>query len=369
MPTASSDDTDLAALRTGIRDVLEREAARERVQAFVAGGGPFNTELWASAAELGWPALPIAEAHGGLSLDFAALAVLYEELGRCVAPLPLVGSMLVAEALARGGSPGQQAEWLPRIASGEAPAALALDCARSFGGVWLTRDGDMLTLSGRAGDLIEGGAARLLLIGTAEADGTPHYVLVEPEADGVSVVVERTADQTRHLAHADFQETRLPAGRLLPGPAGSVADALLNHGALALACDAMGGAAAILDLTIDYLKIREQFGKPIGSFQALKHRCADHKVALESSGALVREAVAKQAAGSADAPLFAAMAKFQACDTYAAIATDAVQLHGGIGFTWEHPCHLYLKRAKLNQALFGTSAAYADRAAELLMAA
>jgi len=369
MPTASSDDTDLEALRTGIRDVLEREAACDRVQAFVAGGSPFHTELWASAAALGWPALPIAEAHGGLGLDFTALAVLYEELGRFVAPVPLVGSMLVAEALAQGGSPEQQAAWLPRIASGETPAALALDCAQSFGEVRLTRNGSMLTLSGHAGDLVEGGAAKLLLIGAAEADGTPHYVLVEPEADGVSVVVERTADQTRHLAHADFKETQLPAARLLHGPARSLADTLLSHAALALACDALGGAAAILDQTIEYLKIREQFGKPIGSFQALKHRCADHKVALESSGALVREAVAKQAAEAPDAPLFAAMAKFQACDTYAAIATDAVKLHGGIGFTWEHPCHLYLKRAKLNQALFGTCAAYADRAAELLMAA
>jgi alkylation response protein AidB-like acyl-CoA dehydrogenase len=365
----SQDESDLEALRTGIRDVLEREAARDRVQAFVAAGSLFNTELWTSAAALGWPALPVGEAHGGLGLDFAALAILYEELGRCVAPLPLVGTALVAEALAAAGSAEQRAEWLPRIAAGEVPAALHLDCAQSFDGVRLTRGGDSLILSGRAGDLIEGGAARLLLIGAAEADGTAHYLLVEPEADGVSIVAEPTVDQTRHLAHAEFRETRLPATRLLPGPARPLADALLNHAALALACDSLGGAAAILDQTIEYLKIREQFGKPIGSFQALKHRCADHKVALESSGAVVREAVRKRAAGAPDAALFAAMAKFYACDVYAAIATDAVQLHGGIGFTWEHPCHLYLKRAKLNQALFGSSAAHADRAAQLLMAA
>ena len=306
----SHDESDLEALRTGIRDVLEREAARDRVQAFVASGHVFAEELWASAATLGWPALPIAEAHGGLGLDFAALAVLYEELGRSVAPLPLVGTTLVAEALAVAGSPGQQAEWLPRIVSGEAPAALALDCTQSFDSVQLTRSGDDVILSGRAGDLVEGGAAKLLLIGGAEADGTAHYLLVEPEADGVFVAVEQTVDQTRHLASVTFRETRLPAARLLPGPARFLADTLLSHAALALACDSLGGAASILDMTIEYLKVREQFGKPIGSFQALKHRCADHKVALESSRALVREAVAKQAGGAADAPLFAAMAKF-----------------------------------------------------------
>src|SRR5271154_5116747 len=128
MPTASSDvsqhDTELEALRTGIRDVLEREAARDRVQDFVAGGLTLNEGLWAKASELGWLALAIPEEHGGLEQDFAALAILYEELGRFVAPLPFVGTMLVAEALVTAGSPAQQAAWLPRIASGELPASL-----------------------------------------------------------------------------------------------------------------------------------------------------------------------------------------------------------------------------------------------------
>ena len=372
MPTASSDvsqdDSELEALRTGIRDVLEREASRDRVQGFVGGGLTLYQGLWAKASELGWLALAIPDEHGGLGLDFAALAILYEELGRFVAPLPLVGTMLVAEALATAGSPEQQALWLPRIAAGEIPASPAVHCSEATG-VSMTGAGSMLSLSGHADDLIEGATARLLLIAATEADGTPRHVLLEPEADGVTVVVEPTMDQTRHLARVQFENTLIPADRLLPGPAGALNDALLTHAALALACDAMGGAAAIFELTIDYLKIREQFGRPIGSFQALKHRCADHKVALEASGAVVREAVAKRASGAPDAPLYAAMAKFYACDVYAAIATDAVQLHGGIGFTWEHPCHLFLKRAKLNEALFGAAAAHADRAANLLLAA
>jgi alkylation response protein AidB-like acyl-CoA dehydrogenase len=366
MPEPDPNPGESEALRAGIRDVLEREAARDRVQAFVAGGLTVNEGLWARASELGWLALTIAEAHGGLEQDFSALAILYEELGRFVAPLPLVGAMLVAEALATAGSPAQRAAWLPRIASGELPASLAVPCPD---GARLSTGGDTLILSGRADDLIEGAAAKLLLIGVRDAGGALRHVLVDPATDGVAVIAEPTADQTRHLAHVRFDNTAIPADRMLPGPGETLKDALLGHAALALACDAMGGAAAIFEQTLDYLKIREQFGKPIGSFQALKHRCADHKVALEASAAVVREAVRLHAAGAPDAALYAVMAKFYACDTYAAIATDAVQLHGGIGFTWEHSCHLYLKRAKLNQALFGTSAAHADRAAELLLAA
>ena len=364
----SQADAELEALRNGIRDVLEREATRDRVQSFVAGGLTLDGPLWAKASELGWLALAIPEDHGGLGLDFAGLAILYEELGRFVAPLPLVGTMLVAEALATAGSPEQQALWLPRIAAGEVPASLAVHCPAAAG-VSMARVGGMLTLSGHAGDLIEGAAARLLLIAATEADGTPRHILLEPEADGVDVVFEPTMDQTRHLAHVRLDNTLIPAGRLLPGSGEMLNEALLTHAALALACDAMGGAAAIFEQTVDYLKIREQFGKPIGSFQALKHRCADHKVALEASSAVAREAAAKRAAGAPDAALYAAMAKFYACDVYATIATDAVQLHGGIGFTWEHPCHLFLKRAKLSEALFGTAAAHADRAANLLLAA
>jgi alkylation response protein AidB-like acyl-CoA dehydrogenase len=138
---------------------------------------------------------------------------------------------------------------------------------------------------------------------------------------------------------------------------------------LAIACDSIGGAKAVLDPTVAYLKTREQFGKPIGSFQALKHRCAEHKVAIEAADALVRDAVERWSNDAADAALFAALAKALACDVYAGVATDAVQLHGGIGFTWEHVCHRYLKRAKLNQTLFGGSAAHRDRAAQLLLAA
>ena len=132
---------------------------------------------------------------------------------------------------------------------------------------------------------------------------------------------------------------------------------------MGLACDAVGGAAALLELTVDYLKVREQFGRPIGSFQALKHRAADWKVKIEATAALARHAGALLSAGSADASAAASSAKAYAVDTYAAFCGDAVQLHGGMGFTWEHPCHVFLKRAKLSQQLYGSSTAHKERAA------
>src|SRR5262249_38403424 len=154
-----------------------------------------------------------------------------------------------------------------------------------------------------------------------------------------------------HLAHAGFEALMLPVERRLgEQPLDPVLhDALLEHAALALACDAVGAAQEVLGLTIDYLKTRQQFGKPIGSFQALKRRCADHRVALEVAWSLVREAVRSRASGASDAAAQASLAKAYACDVGAAIATDATQLHGGIGVTWEHPCHLFLKRAKLDE--------------------
>jgi alkylation response protein AidB-like acyl-CoA dehydrogenase len=170
------------------------------------------------------------------------------------------------------------------------------------------------------------------------------------------------------LARLELDGVRVAADRVLGG-GDELRDTLTAEAALLIACDAKGGANAVLERTLDYLKTRMQFGKPIGSFQALKHRCADHKVALEASGAVTTEAVRLWAAGDPSAVVMASSAKAYACGTYATVAEDAVQLHGGIGFTWEHDCHLFLKRAKLNQALYGSTSAHLDRAASLLAAA
>jgi alkylation response protein AidB-like acyl-CoA dehydrogenase len=366
----SGDGMDLEALRDGVRTVLSAQASHEKVAAFTNAEGVRDQPLWSQAAELGWLALSADEANGGLDLGPSELAVVYEELGRAVAPLPVLGTMLVVEALALGGDAAQQAAWIPRLAAGEAAGAVSM---LTPGAVMPTLtlsagpDGGVV-LDGLAENLLDGAAADVLLLLARDGE-TARWVLVEPAVDGIVVEKAATVDRTRHLGVARFERLALPAGRVLAGDADEIANALLHHAALALASDARGGANAVFEITLDYLKTREQFGKPIGSFQALKHRCADHKIALVASGALVAEAVAKMAGGDPAAGRYALAAKALATEVYARVAQDAVQLHGGIGYTWEHPCHLYLKRAKLNEQLFGGPTAYLDRVTDLLLAA
>lgn len=358
---------DLEALRDGLRGVLSEQASHEKVAAFTDAQGVLNAELWGQASELGWLALSAPEEQGGLGLGPAELAVVYEELGRQVAPLPVLGSLLVVEALTRDAE--RQASWIERLASGEligattqlTPQSLATDLV-------LAADGEDVVLNGPTGLILDGAAASLLLLLARDGE-TLRWVLVEPAADGVVVERIETMDRTRHLGRAVFENLRLPRERLLAGDAHEIAEVLVRHAGLALAADAMGGAAAILDITLEYLKTRQQFGKPIGSFQALKHRCADHKIALVAAQAYVSEAVAKARSGALEADRYALSAKVLACDVFVRIAQDAVQLHGGIGYTWEHPCHLYLKRAKLNEQLFGGPTVWLDAVSDRLLAA
>ncbi|MEQ1808286.1 MAG: acyl-CoA dehydrogenase family protein [Terricaulis sp.] len=345
--------TELEELRASFRQVLDDIVAAGDIRRHVDAGAARCDALWGKAAELGWFALLTPEALGGLELGRAAAAVLYEELGRVTAPLPIVGALAVTDVVALYGSKAQGESWLPRLANGETATFGAGAVFANDAGLRFAKD----KLSGEAQDLLNGAEAALLLAPVREG-----WAL----ADTAGFAIERIelVDRTRSVANARIDG----ADASLLAENDAIARALRVHVSVAIACDSIGGAKAVLDLTVDYLKMREQFGKPIGSFQALKHRCAEHKVAIEAADALLAKAVQRWANEDADAELHTALVKALACDVYAAVATDAVQLHGGIGFTWEHACHLYLKRAKLNQALFGTSAAHRDAAARLLVA-
>ncbi|MFV3075512.1 acyl-CoA dehydrogenase family protein [Niveispirillum fermenti] len=340
-----SDAIDLAELRQEFRAVLDAETDAGRVRRHVHDGGAFDAALAATVAGLGWAGLGIAEADGGLGLGLPALAVLYEELGRGPACLPLPSTLLVADAL-KGAPDAVRAQWLPLLASGEMFATLALDLDLP--------PGDRITA--RVPHVLHGDAAGLYLLATTDG----RHLLLPRQAAGVTVTPTPAVDRTRGMAVLDLHEAPV-----LAVPVDG--SALCRHAALAVACDSIGGAEAILDKTIEYLKIRTQFGQPIGGFQALKHRVANHKLRLESARALV--AMAVQVAGEdggARSLGLAHLARAQAADAYVTIADDAVQLHGGIGFTWEHECHHYLKRAWLNRLLFGGEDAALDRAATLL---
>jgi len=361
---------DLTALCDGVRGVLSEQASHERVKAFTDAELGLDQALWDQAAALGWTALSAPEAFGGLGLGALELGVVHQELGRAVAPLPWLGTMLAIEILSQASESAQVAAWIEGLATGSrigavsmiTPGGLSTDLSLSSGP-------DGLVLNGLAGDLLDGAAADLLVLLARQADGSLAWVVVEPRVDGVTLEKITTVDRTRHLAQVRFAALALPSDRRLVLDAEGVGQALLAQASLAIAADCDGGANAILELTLDYLKTRQQFGKPIGSFQALKHRCAEHKIALVASGGLLAEATTRLARGDGEALRFALAAKALCASVYFRIAEDAVQLHGGIGYTWEHPCHLYLKRARLNQQLFGGEAAHLDRVAQLLLAA
>ncbi|MEP6869129.1 MAG: acyl-CoA dehydrogenase family protein, partial [Novosphingobium sp.] len=256
---------DLSALQDSIRDMLAQECPRELVVRHAQHGDGIDRELWAKAVELGWTMISIPEADGGLGLGIDAVALLHEEAGRVAAPLPLLSCLLAVQSLADAASPDQRARWLPRIAEG---AIVATAAPLGEATMSLEHGAGTITLTGTVADLLDGANAELLLLVAADADGTTHRVILDVAADGVAITRETLWDRGRSLAALTLDGLVLPADRAWPSSPQAEA-ALLDHAALALAADSVGGQQTVLDLTIDYLKTRQQFGRPIGSFQAL----------------------------------------------------------------------------------------------------
>jgi alkylation response protein AidB-like acyl-CoA dehydrogenase len=350
---------DLDALSDSARDVLGNESPIEVVQRHVDGDTAAATRLWATAVELGWLAICAPEASGGLGLSAAAACAVLREVGRALAPAPLLSGLLAVEALTTAAPTAAAAAWLEQLIAGAARAAVG-DIADEPQARLLARGSDF-TLEGEA-RLWEAGDADLLLIPALDPAGAWRLVVVERATPGLTVEPRPTVDGTRASALARLQGLDVLAAQVLTFESPAPQRGLLRFAALGAAADALGGAEAILERTIDYLKIREQFGRPIGSFQALKHRVADHKAGVLGAQALLGEA-------AADTDLQSALeVKALATQVYLTVARDCIQLHGGIGFTWEHPAHLFLKRALVNSMMFGTIEASLDRFVSELVA-
>ncbi|HXC40007.1 MAG TPA: acyl-CoA dehydrogenase family protein [Burkholderiales bacterium] len=363
-------DTNLIEeLRTAARDVLQDKLELDKLRRFIDSGARIDQDLWRNAAELGWLSLALPEQHGGSELGTAEMAVIHEELGRWLAPIPFLPTVLCADALVAAAPAAAQDRWLPEIAQGHCIASLSSPADAVAGRLpELKKQGAKLRLSGNVPGLPSPDGAKLLLVFARDEAGAVRALLLEPASDGVAITLQQTADLTRHVGSLSI-DGDIPAERLLPGDGRALAERLLTQASLALGSDSIGGAKRAFELTVEYLKTRQQFGKPIGSFQALKHRAADLRVLIEAADTAVAEAVARSGPNNdGDAATWAAMAKFYGCDAYARVAADAIQLHGGVGFTWEYYCHFFLKRAKLNQQLFGNSEWHRDRAARLLTA-
>jgi alkylation response protein AidB-like acyl-CoA dehydrogenase len=368
--------TEQDELRDGVRAMLARECPMSLVREVVEKGTTPDA-LWSQMVELGWPALTVPERAGGLGMGTVELAVVVEELGRVLAPGPFVPTATqFAPVVAEAGSPEQQERFLGGIAAGELTGTLAL--VEESGSVdaghvttTATPDGDGFVLEGAKETVVEASTADEIAViartpGTRGDDGVGAFVASRADIrlDPVDAL-----DATRPLARVALDGVRIGADRALgePGPATAAAvRRAVEVATTALAVETVGAAQAIFDITLAYAKQREQFGAPIGSFQAIKHKFADMLVALERARATSYFAALTIAEDDGRRALATSTAKAAAGDCAALLAKEGIQIHGGIGYTWEHDMHLYVRRVKSSSLLFGNAAQHRARVADLI---
>ncbi|MEV4747380.1 acyl-CoA dehydrogenase family protein [Streptosporangium sp. NPDC049248] len=351
-------------LRAGVRRLLTEHASTDRLRAELESEEPYDAGLWKLMAEsLGLHAMAIPEEYGGAGYGFREQSVVLEEMGRVLLRSPYLSTVIVAaNALLLGDDEELRRDWLPRIAAGDAIASLAHveadgDWRATRPRVSAVRDGEGWRVTGTKSFVTDGVQADLLLVLASVAGGEEgETVLLAVDTREAGVVAEDVPvlDMTRRLATVTFADAR---GRAvaLGARARQVLEATLGIAAAGLACEQVGGAARSLEVAVEYAKVREQFGVPIGSFQAIKFKCADMLLDLEAARSAAYYAAAAVADDAEDLPVATSVAKAVCSDAYTAITGEMIQVLGGIGYTWEHDAHLYFKRAKASQHLFGDS--------------
>ena len=357
------------SLRGSVRSLLSARLTPESIMARYDGGED-HTPLWKSlAADLGLAALLVPEEFGGADASAREAAVVMEELGRSVAPVPYFSSAVLATiTLVEAG----ETDLLAELASGDKTAALAVPLSSTANSLVLTVDADNDnrnsdspndSLNGSVTSVADAGTADVFVVPVALAEGGMALYLVERGAVTVDPVV--SLDMTRPLGDLTFEAasgTRIAEGK----PAAKAVESALRYGAALLASEQLGVAQWCLDTTLEYVKGRYQFGRPVGSYQALKHRLADLWLEVGSANAAARYAADCLAQGGDDTDVAVSIAQAYCSDVAVKAAEEAIQLHGGIGMTWEHPAHLYLKRAKADQIAMGTPDQHRAHLAELL---
>jgi len=369
-------DESQRALRDAARAFLAERSSSERVRAAMASEHGFEPEVWRRiGGELGWTALAVPEECGGLGLGPVELTALMEELGAALLCAPFFSTVcLGGAAILEAGDEEQRRAHLPAIAAGASIATLAL---AEPGGRWdpagieaeLRPAGDGFVLAGVKRYVPDGAAADLLVVAARRpgtgGDAGLSLVVVPGDAAGLERRALPTLDRTRRQAEVRLREVRVPRSAVLgeEGGAGPALERVLDRALVALAAEQVGGAQRCLDMAVAYAKERVQFGRPIGSFQAIKHKCADMLVALESARSAAYYAAAAAAADDPELPVLASLAKVRCSEAFFRCAAEAIQIHGGIGFTWEHDCHLYFKRARSSATLLGDPAYHRERIA------
>lgn len=335
-----------------LRDNCDNKAARDVLE----GKAPYATSVWRGLCEMGLPATAIPEAYGGAGAGHLTLCLVAQQLGKHLAPVPFSSSVyLAAEALMAFGTDAQKENWLPKLATGEAIGTLAEVESRQ------TTTPDSIKTSVQSGKITgtklivpDGGIADVAIVLARSGPESIGLYLVDLKGDGVSVENVASVDPTRNTATITF--TQAPAEALGSGDGWQQLETIHNRAAVLMAFEQLGGAEAALDMAIAYAKERFAFGRPIGSFQALKHMMADMYVALKLAESNCFYAAWALSTDSEDLPLAAATARVSATQAFQLCSRDNIQVHGGMGFTWEFDCHLYYRRSNyLTLALGGLS--------------
>jgi alkylation response protein AidB-like acyl-CoA dehydrogenase len=352
---------DLKLLREQARKFLGERSSLKSVRKILEGAAPYDAKLWRAVGQMGWLGAAIPEDYGGAGLGYEGLCVLAEEMGHALAPIPFSSSIyLASEAILAAGSEPQKQAYLPKLVTGERIGTLAF--AEGAGNPDAVRIQTRVTngkLTGTKLPVPDGGIADFAVV-VADGSGGSSLFLVDLADPGVTKTSLKSLDPTRNQAELVFKD--VPAEPL--GPAGQALDlvgALLDRAAVLIAFEQVGGAQACLDMAKTYATERYAFGRPIGSFQAIKHKLADVYVATELARSNAYYGAWALAGGAAELPIAAAAARVSAIDAFHLASKENIQTHGGMGFTWEADCHLYYRRAKLLATAIGTAPYWKDR--------
>jgi alkylation response protein AidB-like acyl-CoA dehydrogenase len=355
---------DQETLQRYAREFLEKECASTFVRSQMDSDTAHDASFYKKMADLGWTGIAIPTDAGGQGMSYVDLAVLVEEMGRAVVPGPFFATVcLAAPVLVDTG----RSDLLAGIASGERLATVAYteESGRvDADGVQLRADGDKLT--GTKHYVPDAHVADTLVVAARTDEGISLFA-VPTDSSGVSVKQVTTMDMTRRWCEVELEGAK---GELL-GEAGQgwpILERALQKSTALLASECVGGANKVLDMSVEYAKVRMQFGRPIGSFQAVKHRCADMLVDVEMARSAMYYAAWAASEEDAELPLAASIAKAWCGEAYTRVAANGIQVHGGIGFTWEHDMHLYFKRAKCSELLLGDTAYHRELVARLIAA-
>jgi len=345
-------------LRSTIRAFLEAKSSEEAVREQMETDAGFDADVWKQMAEqMGLQGMHIPEEYGGSGFGYVELGIVLEEMGRALLCAPFFSSVvLAANTLIHSGDEAAKAAHLPGIAAGTKIATLAFT---EPSGRWdesgitmeATASGDGYTLTGTKSYVLDGHTADLILVAARTSAGVSLFA-VDAGASGLERTALATMDQTRKQARLEFSST--PATLIGAEGAGwQVLETVLDLAAVGLAAEQVGGAQLVLEMAVQYAKDRVQFGRPIGSFQAIKHKCADMLLEVESAKSAAYYGLWCASEMNEELPSVASLAKAYCSEAYFHATAENIQIHGGIGFTWEHPAHLYFKRAKSSELLFG----------------